>query len=98
MLIQKKNIVKRKIHDSYFLIDIKQNYLDDKCYIYELNPMGNLIWDSVDKVSSLTELAQLVKNKIDDNISFQQIMEDTKHFVDILIANEFLEDLDGRAK
>ena len=98
MLIQKKNIVKRKIHDSYFLIDIKQNYLDDKCYIYELNPMGNLIWDSVDKVSSLTELAQLVKNKIDDKINFKQIMEDTKHFVDILIANEFLEDLDGRAK
>ena len=45
MYIKNQNIVKREIHKEYFLINIKQNYLNDKCYLYLLNTMGNYIWD-----------------------------------------------------
>lgn len=44
MIRKRENIVARVIHDSYFLIDIKQNYLDDKARIYEVNEIGYYIW------------------------------------------------------
>ena len=51
-----QNIVKREIHDSIFLINITQNYLNDKCSLYELNQIGNFIWDSLDNANKIKEL------------------------------------------
>ena len=48
MLEKNKNIVLREIHDSYFLIDITQNYLSDVCSIYEVNEIGKFIWESLE--------------------------------------------------
>ena len=39
MINKKEYVVERKIHDSIYLINTKQNYLNDKCCLYEINEM-----------------------------------------------------------
>ena len=56
MIRKRENIVARVIHDSYFLIDIKQNYLDDKARIYEVNEIGYYIWKQLDVVSDVDDI------------------------------------------
>ena len=45
MIRKRENIVARVIHDSYFLIDIKQNYLDDKARIYIMAQLSRQKFD-----------------------------------------------------
>ena len=52
MIRKRENIVARVIHDSYFLIDIKQNYLDDKQEFMKLMKLdiifgSNLMWSAM---------------------------------------------------
>ena len=42
------NIRCRRIHETWFLIDITQNY-DDICRLYELNEMGSFIWEQLER-------------------------------------------------
>ena len=88
---KKKNIVKRDIHGEFFLIDISQNYLDDKCHLYELNAMGNYIWDLLDQYQSSFEIAgEIVQATIDD-ISFDAVFRDVTAFLNLIKEENFLE-------
>ena len=60
MIRKRENIVARVIHDSYFLIDIKQNYLDDKARIYEVNEIGYYIWKQLDVVSDVDDIVDFL--------------------------------------
>ena len=44
-----ESIVARKIHDTYFLIDTKENYSDEKCRLYEINEIGYFLWNNISK-------------------------------------------------
>lgn len=41
------DIVARKIHGSFFLIDICDNYSGDRCSLYEINETGMFIWEQI---------------------------------------------------
>ena len=55
-----ESIVARKIHDTYFLIDTKENYSDEKCRLYEINEIGYFLWNNISKDNSLNELTALL--------------------------------------
>jgi hypothetical protein len=42
-----ENIVARQIHDTYFLINIADNYAHDKCILYQVNEIGYFIWSNI---------------------------------------------------
>ena len=87
MIRKRENIVARVIHDSYFLIDIKQNYLDDKARIYEVNDIGYYIWNQLDVVSDVDDIVDLLLN---------EIKKDVVEFLNALQSEKFLEVIDGR--
>ena len=92
MTINKKdNIVCRRIHGSYFLIDISDNYSGDKCTLYEINQTGMFIWNNIDGNKSIYDLSQLLKKEIIDNIDMEIIYNDVSEFVSTLIQKNFLE-------
>lgn len=98
MYVKKRNIVKREIHEEIFLIDIRQNYLNDKCSIYELNPMGAYIWDSLERYSSPMEIAEEIFCNIIEDINYRDIFNDVTEFLWLLKKENFLEYIDERSK
>lgn len=91
MIKKNENIVARKIHGSYFLVDISDNYSFDKCALYEINETGLFIWDSIIGTRSVEELAELLKEAIIEDLDIQVLHDDVKDFVDALAIKNFLE-------
>ena len=88
---KRTNIVKREIHGEVFLIDIRQNYLNDKCHLYELNSMGNYIWDLLDKYHSPFEISREIVHGTSDDINFDTVFSDVTAFLNLLTEENFLE-------
>ena len=63
-IIKKENIVERKIHDTYFLIDISDKYLDDKCHLYEINEIGDFIWKQLGMSDTVSDIANINVYKV----------------------------------
>lgn len=89
-ITRKDNIVCRKIHGSYFLIDISDNYSRDKCSLYEVNQTGMFIWNNIDGDKTIYDLSQLLKNAIIDDIDTEILHNDVSEFVLTLIQKNFL--------
>lgn len=87
-----KNIVLRNIHDAHFLIDITDNYQDDKCVIYELNEIGNFIWENIEG-NNVKKLSNELKNLIVDDIAYEIIYNDIFEYVNILLKYNFIQDV-----
>ena len=94
MYIKNQNIVKREIHKEYFLINIKQNYLNDKCYLYLLNTRGNYIWDLLDQYNSAMQISREIFKAVIDPINFTDIYKDVTDFLNLLEKEHFLEYID----
>lgn len=90
-IAKKENIVARTIHGSSFLIDISDNYSKDTCSLYEINPTGMFIWNSINGARTVNELAQLLQTAIIEDIDFEILHEDVLEFVSTLIEKRFLE-------
>ena len=92
MIVNKNpNIVARKVHDSYFLIDITENYSDDKCRLYEINEVGNFIWNLIDGKAAATDIAESIKKAITDDVSVDEILLDVNGFINTLLKDGFVE-------
>lgn len=91
LVVKKENIVARPIHDSFFLIDISDNYSGDKCSIYEVNQTGMFIWNHIDGKRSIADLTGLLKAEIIDDIDFEIIYNDVFAFISTMIEMQFLE-------
>ena len=85
-----ESIVARKIHDTYFLIDTKGNYSDEKCRLYEINEIGYFLWNNISKDNSLNELTALLLTALDDEVDEKQVYEDVEMFVKSLISMGFV--------
>ncbi len=90
MYIKNQNIVARNIHDSYFLINITDNYLDDKCRLYELNEIGYFIWNQLDITGELASIVDALKANIIDEVDYNELMCDVKEYLDILFDEGFV--------
>ena len=91
MITKNENVVARKIHGSYFLIDISDNYFNDKCALYEINETGFFIWNSINGARSVEDLVELLRNAIIGDIDIQILHDDVIDFVDALTLKNFLE-------
>lgn len=77
-MIINSNILLRNIHDSYFLINITQNYLDDKCYLFELNDAGCYIWNQLKMNISIEKIAEFFYSDVQNEVSMDSIICDIK--------------------
>lgn len=84
------NIVARRIHGSFFLIDICDNYSGDRCSLYEINETGMFIWEQIDGKKSIKEIACALKDAIIDEIVFQIIEKDVSEYINSLTKLNFL--------
>lgn len=88
---RKESIVPRKIHGSFFLIDISDNYSGDQCSLYEVNQTGMFIWNNIDGNRTIGDLAELLKRAIIDDIDIETLHSDVSEFVSTLLQKNFLE-------
>ncbi len=95
MIIRNENIVARVVHDTFFLIDIKQNYFDNKCSLYEINELGYFIWSCIPEAGDVKEIAKRIKKEVDDQIDLNCIIDDVKCFLDVLKREGYIVE-DGR--
>lgn len=79
-----KNFVLRKIHDTFFFIDITDNYKENKCRLIETNEIGDFIWKNLDRANSIEEISQLLIELIDDNVPYDMVYKDIVCFMDSL--------------
>ncbi len=91
-----ENIIERQIHDTYFLIDIKQNYLDDKCRLYEINETGSYIWNMLLKGSNVNDIVKSILYEVGDEAGYEEIYSDVTEYIDLLRRAGFLEVCNGR--
>lgn len=90
-IIKNTNIVERKIHGSFFLIDISDNYAEDKCALYEINEVGSFIWNQIDGQKSIMDIAVELQKAIIDEIDIQILIDDIQEFIESLLAKQFVE-------
>lgn len=90
-IIKCERIVARKIHESFFLIDITDNYAQDKCALYEINETGKFIWDHIDGTRSIHDLVTELQAAIIDEVDYTILYDDVSEFVDTLIVKQFVE-------
>jgi hypothetical protein len=96
MIIKNKNIVARQVHDTYFLIDITEDYLNDKCSLYETNEMGYFIWKQLDVSNNSTDITKAILSVIQDDVDYSMIYNDVDGFIHLLIGEQFLEEVNGQ--
>lgn len=97
MISRKEYIVERNIHDSIYLINTKQNYLNDTCCLYEINEMGSYIWNSISEETSIDDIVKAIISDIDvQGIGFNEIKDDVTDYVELLVKEGFLEVHNGR--
>lgn len=90
-----KNIVRRKVHDTYFLINIADNYSDDKCVLYEINEIGNFIWNHIeDREDNIDKyIASLLVEKVEEDVDFSVIYNDVTNYISMLLKERFIAEL-----
>ena len=97
MMKKKEYIVERKIHDSIYLINTKQNYLNDKCCLYEINEMASYIWNQIDGSTSIDEIVNQIFCDMEiQDASFDEVKKDVNDCVYLLANEGFLEVENGR--
>ena len=74
MFVSNKNAIARKIYNSYFLIDITDNYSGDRCALYEVNETGMFLWENLSTKKTADELAALLKEAIVDDVAYQSTL------------------------
>lgn len=91
MYKRNENVVSRIIYDSFFLIDITDNYLDEQCQLYEINEIGMYIWNYlIDCSTSIDDIVLQLKDCIIDEIDINELYKDVKDFIDLLLALQFI--------
>lgn len=85
------SIVGRKIHESFFLIDISDNYYSNKCALYEINETGKFIWDRINGELTIGEITTALQSAIVDDVDLQVLINDVTELIESLIGNNFVE-------
>lgn len=89
-MIRNTNIVARKVHNCFFLINIKDDYADEKCTLYEINEIGYFIWNKLDQCSNLQQIVECIVAEISDEFDVDEITNDVQLFIDSLAEIGFI--------
>ena len=92
MMKKNTNIIARKIHDTFFLINIKDDYSDEKCRLYEINEIGYFIWNNISDGIRLEEVISLLLEAIVGDVDENQVRYDVKNYVASLVDMGFIEE------
>lgn len=93
MLNRNNDIVLRNIHDSYFLIDTTQNYLNDICNLYEINEIGKFCWDSLATCVEIEDIVKSLMENLIDEVDYDEVNSDIREYINMLIDNGFVEEV-----
>ena len=89
-LIKKEGVVLLSmVINSFFLIDITDNFAYNVCSLYEMNEIGKFIWDNISNNTAL-EIAKLLKGTITDDIPLDDLLNDVSEYLNTLEANGFI--------
>lgn len=89
---RRENVVARKIHGSFFIIDITDNFSGDKCVLYEINEIGNWIWEHIHGSETTEDLTAELKNALVEEVDASVLYADIVEFIDELKACRFVEE------
>jgi hypothetical protein len=92
MIAKNENIVGRRVHDTFFLIDISENYANDKCTLFEVNDVGEFIWNQLDALANLPDIVDAIVERITDDVERSAISDDVTEFIHTLIQLNFVEE------
>lgn len=95
LLIQCDNIVLRKIANKFYLINIKDNYTGDICKLYEINEIGNFIWNLLDNPITLVNIVDKLFKVIVPSTDYSIVYNDVDHFINVLIDLKFIRSYSG---
>lgn len=90
VFIKNDNIVLRTIHGSIFLINISDNYSEDKCLLYEINEIGRFLWDNIDKNGTIDSLVDALQNVLIDKVPHDILLNDVTEYINDLIDKRFV--------
>lgn len=86
------SVVLREIHGSYFLIDTTARVEQDTSVIYQLDPMGALIWRELANAPTLDGLVKAVQTACMDAPGYAVLQNDVAEFLEVLEEKGFLTD------
>lgn len=92
-LIKNDDVVLRMIHGSIFLIDISDNYSEDKCALYEINETGKFLWDNIEENSTIDGLVDALQDVIIDEVPRDVLVADVTEYIGDLIDKEFVSEV-----
>lgn len=89
--IQSEDIVMRKIGDSYFLIDIHQNYSTDNMFLH-INDIGGFIWEILGSAITVEGISEILLAKLSDRETCDrdEIIRDISSFIDLLTKSGYV--------
>lgn len=85
-----ENIVARKIHDSFFLINIKDDYSDETCNLYEINEIGYFLWNKVSECNTIAELVDELSSALEDEVDKSILTDDVNEYISGLVEMGFI--------
>ena len=92
MYRQNKNVVIRKVHDTFFLIDITDNYMGDQCLLNEINEVGAFIWTELSDAKDIISIAEKLKVQLNEEIEFEVLYNDVKEYIQYLLQLGLVEE------
>ena len=90
MIQKNRNIVLRNIHGVYFLIDIKANFLDEKCELYEIDSIGAYIWETMNDYDTIKDISMRLKKILIEDIPLEQLISDVSDLMLSLSEQNFI--------
>lgn len=89
--VRNQDIVLRKVHSLFYLVDIKCNYNSEGHSIPALNEVGKVIWESLKKPTEIDDIVKEIIKFFDvSNISESEIKSDVENYLSILLKMEFI--------
>lgn len=88
-----EDIVLRKVYKSYFLIDICDNYENDKGELFEINEIGNFIWDCLTEEISAPEITNKIIKNIDGEVEYDEVLKDVEEFLNLLVSINYAKEV-----
>lgn len=77
-----ENYILRKIHDTYFFINITDKYNDDKCQLIETNDVGEFVWAQLEQPRDIEEIVHSLIEIVNEEVDFKEVYEDIKNYLE----------------
>lgn len=88
---RKDSVIIRHIHENIFLIDTKCNYENNSCIFYEINEMGEFIWEHLSGWMNLEDAVYRVINDLVGEYDYDEASVTIEEYIKKLIKIGYIE-------